>query len=263
MLTNYHTHTTFCDGKHTPEETVLAAISKGFAALGFSSHGSSPRYGLRNIDDYLAEIARLKEKYKDTIQIYAGIEEDASTFLDRSKFDYIIGSMHYMHIGGEYYPIDTNSVLFAENLARFKGDTIAFARQYYEDFCGYIAARKPDIVGHFDLITKFDEMGASLFFEDPEYIELSQRYMAIAADNDVIFEINTGAISRGCRKTPYPHESLLHVLKKAGGKVTINSDAHSADAIDCHFPESRALLRDVGFTHTYVLYDGQFQKIPL
>ena len=36
--TNFHTHTTFCDGKDTPEQMVLAAIQKGFSALGFSGH---------------------------------------------------------------------------------------------------------------------------------------------------------------------------------------------------------------------------------
>ena len=28
MLSNYHTHTTFCDGKNTAEEVVLSAIEK-------------------------------------------------------------------------------------------------------------------------------------------------------------------------------------------------------------------------------------------
>ena len=30
MLSNYHTHTTFCDGKNSHEEIVLFAIEKGF-----------------------------------------------------------------------------------------------------------------------------------------------------------------------------------------------------------------------------------------
>ena len=33
MLSNLHTHTTFCDGKSTAEETVLEAIKKGDADL--------------------------------------------------------------------------------------------------------------------------------------------------------------------------------------------------------------------------------------
>jgi len=39
MLSNYHTHSTFCDGKNTPEEIVLAAIDKGFDVIGLSGHG--------------------------------------------------------------------------------------------------------------------------------------------------------------------------------------------------------------------------------
>ena len=39
---NYHTHTTWCDGKDTPEAVVAAAIDKGFSAIGFSSHSMLP-----------------------------------------------------------------------------------------------------------------------------------------------------------------------------------------------------------------------------
>lgn len=35
MLTNYHTHSIFSDGKNTPEEIVQKAIEKGFGAVGF------------------------------------------------------------------------------------------------------------------------------------------------------------------------------------------------------------------------------------
>ena len=32
---NYHTHTTYCDGKSTPEEIVLEAIRLGMDTIGF------------------------------------------------------------------------------------------------------------------------------------------------------------------------------------------------------------------------------------
>ena len=37
-LQNLHTHSTFCDGKNTPEEMVQLAIKKGFDSIGFSGH---------------------------------------------------------------------------------------------------------------------------------------------------------------------------------------------------------------------------------
>ena len=35
---NLHSHTTYCDGKNTPEEMVLAAMDRGFDVFGFSGH---------------------------------------------------------------------------------------------------------------------------------------------------------------------------------------------------------------------------------
>ena len=42
-----HTHTTYCDGQHTTEEMVLAAINKGMKRIGFSGH--SPRPAVRTM----------------------------------------------------------------------------------------------------------------------------------------------------------------------------------------------------------------------
>lgn len=37
-LQNLLTHTTYCDGKDTIGEMILAACEKGFQSIGFSSH---------------------------------------------------------------------------------------------------------------------------------------------------------------------------------------------------------------------------------
>ncbi|MBO5357854.1 MAG: hypothetical protein J6A78_00855 [Clostridia bacterium] len=37
---NLHTHTTYADGKDTPEELVLEAITRGFSSIRFSEHSS-------------------------------------------------------------------------------------------------------------------------------------------------------------------------------------------------------------------------------
>lgn len=263
MLTNYHTHTNLCDGKNTPEEVVLSAIDMGFDAIGFSGHGYTDfdlTYCMKDMKAYSAEIKRLKEKYKDKIQIYLGVEEDAFYLLDRSDYDYILGSSHYFNIDGKYYPIDSNYDCFKECLKLFGGDVLTLATSYYSAFCEYITKRKPDIVGHFDLITKFDELDKSLFLENKDYLNLACKYMEQAVKNDVIFEVNTGAISRGYRKNPYPHIDLLHIIKKNDGKVILSSDSHDKTTLNAYFEDAKKILKDVGFTHTYVLYDGEFKK---
>ena len=37
-LSNYHTHTAYCDGKDTPRALVEEAVRLGCPALGFSGH---------------------------------------------------------------------------------------------------------------------------------------------------------------------------------------------------------------------------------
>ena len=267
MLSSFHTHTTFCDGKDSCEAVVLSALEKGFCAIGFSGHASpefETTYGMKSIPEYITEVNRLKEKYKKDIQIYIGIEEEATNYVNRSDFDYIIGSLHFYKIEGKNYGVDTSRELTEKCLCLCGGDKLALAKNYYERFCEYLIKRKPDIAGHFDLITKFDELeGGGIFLSDKEYIKLSEEYLKHALKSDVIFEINTGAISRGVRKTPYPALNLLHILKQNDAKIILNADSHSADAIDCYFAESRELLRDVGFKHRYVLYNGEFVKVDI
>ena len=97
--------------KNTPEEIILAAIDKGFYAIGFSGHGYTEfdlRYCLKDTNGYMLEIERLKKKYAKNIQIFLGIEEDAFSPVERNNFDYIIGSSHYFFIRDQYLPIDSN-----------------------------------------------------------------------------------------------------------------------------------------------------------
>lgn len=263
MTSNFHTHTIFCDGENTPEEIVLSAIDKGFDSIGFSGHGYTAfdlKYCMKDAKDYISVIKQLKEKYKKKIQIYLGTEEDAFSPVCRDDYDYIIGSSHYFCVDGKYYSIDTGYDDFKKCLKLFDGDIIKLSQTYYETFCSYILKRKPDIVGHFDLITKFDELDTECFLCNQQYLKMANQYIEKAIASDVIFEVNTGAISRGFRTAPYPHENLLYALKKHNGKLMINSDSHSVATLNFYFDETKKLLRDIGFEYVYIIYDNTFKK---
>lgn len=263
MLSNLHQHTTFCDGSSTAEEVILSALEKGFSSIGFSGHGYTPfalEYCMKDTEGYIAEITGLKEKYKRDIEVYLGCEEDIFHPCDRSRFEYIISSSHYFFKDGKYYPIDSGLDCMIKCLELFNGDIVALADKYYSQFVGYIKKRKPDIIGHFDLITKFEEVGAPTFLNNEKYNKLAAAYLLEACKADSIFEVNTGAISRGYRTLPYPDEKLLHILKKENAKITISADCHHKDTVDCFFPETRKLLKDIGFEYIWQLYGGEFVK---
>ena len=86
IKTNYHTHSTWCDGRYSTKEMILAAIEKGFTHLGFSSHAMYPfstkhHLNPKTIQDYTNEIQSLKEDFKDKIEIFHGFEAE---FIHRS-----------------------------------------------------------------------------------------------------------------------------------------------------------------------------------
>ena len=107
---NFHTHTTFCDGHSTAEEMVQSAIAHNIDILGFSSHSMYPfssswHIPVNNVEAYCAEIRRLKEAYKDKIDIQLGFEADYIPNItspdkkgDYKDFqpDFLIGSIHYI-----------------------------------------------------------------------------------------------------------------------------------------------------------------------
>jgi histidinol-phosphatase (PHP family) len=132
------------------------------------------------------------------------------------------------------------------------------AEDYYSKFCRYVNTRKPDIVGHFDLITKFDEMGDSLFLKNENYNRIVEKYIKTVANSGCLFEVNTGAVSRGYRSTPYPAENLLYILKEHNAPLILSSDSHSADTLDFGFEDAKMLLRDVGIKIIYTLRGGKF-----
>ena len=250
IKSNFHTHTTFCDGKNTAEEMVVAAIEKGFTELGFSSHSSaSPggvpqNYTCSDIPGYIAEIRRLKEKYADRIKIYCGIEMDYYSEIDSSLFDYTIASVHTIEKNGKFYEVDHSESAFVDSVNEsWNGDYNAYAEDYFE----FVSKLKGDIIGHIDLLTKFNEDDKIFSTKDKRYLAAAEKCIKKLCENNKVFEINTGAIGRGYRKTPYPSEELLAMIKKYGGKVIINSDCHSVQGIDCAFDMAEELAFKCGF----------------
>ncbi len=264
-FSNLHQHSTFSDGKNTPREIVLSAIDKGFESIGFSDHSfteidQSYCMKLENYEDYYKEIYGLKKEFADKINIFLGIELDYYSNIDRSKFDYVIGSVHYIYVNGKCHPID-HSLIQQQTYVKEEchGDVNLFAKNYYDTVIKNIEKNKPDIVGHFDVISKF-----GLIDEDnAEYRKIASAALERVLKTTKIVEMNTGAISRKVKDTPYPHPFLLRRILELGGDVILGADSHAKDTIDCYFSECIDILKRIGFTRIAKLTnDGfAFEKI--
>ena len=269
-LQNLHTHTSYCDGADTPEQMILAAIKKGFDSIGFSGHSYMfySNYALQmtpeKTEQYKSEIALLKEKYRDKIDIFCGLEYDMYSAIDQSGYDYLIGSVHYLKIGDEYVGFDRSSDEVKSIIdTYFSGDGMKYAKAYYQALAELPFYGNFDIVGHFDIICKHSEHVQ--FFDENA---TAYKNAVLEATNALrgkipLFEVNTGAIARGYRTTPYPTVFIIKELQKMGFGVCISSDCHNAKHLDCGFYEAAEILKECGFREKFILTERGFVAVPL
>ena len=290
LKANYHTHTTFCDGSDAAEAVVKEALRKGFTHLGFSGHmdpGVSMDYAA-----YAQEICRLQAAYRDRIDILRGAELD--NVYDPSCVagaeargsaeavpgaEFTIGSTHFVPVPGSavwstpaafgthregsenwgLIGVDGDIGMLHDQCRQYYGgDFYALSADYYR-FEAMVAARlHPTFIGHFDLITRFNDLsradGGHFLDETSErYLLPARQAMEALVPYGLPFEINCGAVNRGRKKELYPRPELLRHLHALGGEIVISADAHQKELLDGGFEEAMEVARWAGFTHTNLL----------
>ncbi len=250
MKSNFHTHSTWCDGRNTVEENVVAAIEKGFDVLGFSSHSMIPycEKGVllpNSAADYVNEVRRVADKYENRIQVFCGVEADymqGVTTPDRARYahlglDYIIGSIHYVQApDGKHVAVDHSPEILQDGIAaHFAGDSKAYLLAYFDQIRAMVSSYDFDVIGHLDLPRKFN---AKLGYFDETALwyldELVRTADAVFASGKLV-EVNTGGISRGWIDDAYPSVEFRNMLRERGVKFILSSDAHSSSALDFGF----------------------------
>ena len=252
---DFHTHTLFSDGFGTVDEMVDSARAKGLLALGISDHSMTPfdlRYCMRpetNIEKYESTVREAQKRAQELhgFPVLLGIEWDLGSEIDRERYDYTIGSVHYIiRKNGDIFPVDSiPEKVFNGIETVFGGNRLDFAKAYFELVVEHAEKNKPTFMGHFDLLTKH----ATVDEEDPRYLAIAREALAEVIKHVPLLEINMGAMIRGLRSVPYPHPKFLPLIKELGGKIILSSDSHYPDKIAYQFPEMLKLLTSCGFTH--------------
>lgn len=269
IRSNAHTHTTWCDGGNSAEEMIQVAIAQDFISLGFSVHGWTPyepcAITLEREEEYRRELRMLREKYRGQIEILIGAERDAPYARDFSQFEYVIESTHTMQDrNGEVFFVDWSQermeCFVREN---FGGDYYAYSSAYYRQLAEVCEKSDALFVGHIDLLTKFNEGNRFFDESDPRYLKGAFEAAECAIRRGLPLEMNTGAISRGYRITPYPGKPILKFIQAHGGEILINSDAHSAAGIATGFDLCVELAKESGFDHVLYLRKTGLEEVGL
>lgn len=250
-FSNPHTHTVFCDGKNTPGEMLARAEELGFVSLGFSGHApqtANEFYGIRDEQGYIAAIRGLKEK-SSRVRVHLGVELDTVASCDRPQYDYILGAIHYLEKDGFIYPVDGKRDRIQAGIDHlYGGDAVEAAKAYFQSVAGMCESLKPDIVAHYDLFCKNNEDGTLVDIDHPEYRKAALDALEAVKACGALLEVNTGAMARGYRTTPYPYPFVLKRWKEMGGRVILGSDCHNRDFLNHGFDMAIELIRAAGFT---------------
>lgn len=277
-MTNYHCHTQFCDGASTAEEVVIAAIEAGFPALGLSSHAPVPfetcwTMPMNKRDEYIAEVARLKEKYGDKIELYQGLEVDyidneqsvLSDHIQGFNSDFLIGSVHFLSkalIDDERWTIDSCSEDFKLGLdSIYGGDIKRLVRDFTTQSAAMMETGGFDIVGHID---KIYQHGCEYFYVQEKWYQHEMiSLLELAKEKDYIVEINTK--HHHVLDFLFPHFDFFKELKRLNIAVQVNSDCHQKERQTAAYDVAYKALLAAGITEERVLLNGHWQdvKIPM
>jgi histidinol-phosphatase (PHP family) len=248
MLSNFHTHSNYCDGKATLREMVDFAVAHGFTALGFSGHCPLPfenTYSITDYEGYCKEVRVLKEEYKDRINIHLGLEidyvpgmlEDFSPLIEQGGLEYTIGSIHLIppqgitpRDGNDLWMIDGSRYqTYDEGLMRhYGGDIRRGVRAYFHNENAMLEKNRPTIVGHPDKIVMHNR--DRYFTEgEPWYRDLALETIHLIHELGLICEINTRGIYKGRHADYYPGKWLIQEMKTLKIPVIVSTDAHAPE----------------------------------
>lgn len=271
FLSNAHTHTTYCDGKNTAREMLKAARQCHFLSLGFSGHADQGfdfgySMGGGRQESYLRELralqAELKEKQEQP-RLWVGLEQDALVPLaqklqNRERFDYILGSTHYLSADFYGQPVAVDGdvgVLMAYVEEVYAGDMLAMAQAYFDAHVNMLRVDRPDVIGHFDLVRKH---ASTLHLRgSAAYPQMALAALESAYAIGGVLEVNTGGMARGYMREPFPSKELLLAWREMGGAVTLTSDCHDAALLDYGFENMLSQLKEWGYKAVLRLGTGE------
>lgn len=275
-LTNYHSHSLYCDGRANMEDFIRFALSEGFTSYGFSSHAPLPfptawTMEWDCMDDYLTEFRRLKAKYAGQIELYIGLEidylnEESNPSVARFRelpLDYRIGSVHLLYNDkGEVVDVDVTADKFRKLVdEEFGGNLVRVVHLYYERLMRMVELGGFDVVGHADKMHYNAATYRPGLLDEPWYNALIQEYLDAIARRGYIVEVNTKSyLELG---TFYPNERYFPVLLEKGIRVQVNSDSHYPERINNGRLQALAVLQASGYHTVTEMYNNEWKDMPL
>ncbi|HXC55852.1 MAG TPA: histidinol-phosphatase [Rhizomicrobium sp.] len=273
----------FCrHAKDTLEAVVGRAVEAGFTHYGLSEH--APRFRAQDMlsdetdlspadlvdifQRYAAEAVRVRALFADRIDVFVGFETERlppddwarrmRKIRNQGPFEYVIGSVH--DVDGWVVDYSAEQTLA---LADAMGGAEAMQVRYFAALADLVETLKPEVVGHIDLIRKFEPAGFS--FGARAFREI-ERVLEAARASDSALDVNCGAWRRGLGPV-YPLPAILDRARAMGLRVTLGDDSHGTKSVGIGLEACLRAIAEAGFQTVSYLErrDGgvQWRDAPL
>lgn len=262
MKIDYHVHTAYSDdSQYAMADCVKDAITIGLDEIAITDHVD---YGVKsdwdagkdivyrdgmpvtNVDypQWDKELRHLQGQYKNQISIKRGMEfgmqkhtiGQFEKLFARYPFDFIILSVHQID-DQEFWTNDFQSG---------KTQPMVYDR-YYQEILDIISQYKDySVLGHLDLISRYDQAGPYPFVKVKPVIEKILKQ--VIADGKGI-EVNTSYHRYGLSDMT-PSTDILKLYHRLGGTIiTIGSDSHKEEHLGAYIEEAKQALKEIGFQY--------------
>ena len=265
MITSYHIHTTFSDGRCTVREMIQGALKAGVDEIGFSDHFvlvksmPTPDWSMdaARIPEYIETVREAASEFEGRIVLRCGLEADfvpetvdeLAEVLRSYPFDYVIGGIHIL----DGFMVDE----CAENWDRLTQPERDDMMLLYWDRIEQLAkSGLYDFVAHLDVYKKFGHIAT---------IDLRPaigRALDAIAKAGMAVEVNTAGWYWDVNEA-YPSPAIIAECHKRGIPMLVNADAHNAGDIIRSFESGYRLLRDAGYTEKAVFAGRKMSLVPL
>ena len=270
IRSDFHMHSYHSGDSDTPmEDQIRAALSLGLSSVCFTEHLDMD-WPYQNTPDlepgtfdldlaaYRQEYLRLRDKYRDRLHIFYGVELGLQPHLgdrlgaftaDHPEFDFILGSTHVSRQMDPYYSIFFEGRTEEEAYRTYFTDSLLSLRAFHQI----------DSYGHMDYVVRYGP-NQDRFYSYERYRDVIDPILDLLLDHDIALEINTAGLSKGLSQCN-PCTGIVRRYRQMGGrKITVGADAHAPAGIAAGFDTAAAILTEAGFD-TYYTFEGR-QAVP-
>ena len=244
-----HTDNSF-DGNHSATFFCEQAEFMDLRALAFTDHcevdqfEGDPTYEKRIFQAFF-EIAKVRSAFRGKLLVLNGIElgqpaydiETANKIINSHDYDQILGSVHNLRGGEDFY--------FMENLTLPEAEKLL--KEYFDALIEMLHWGNFDVLAHLTYPLRYFYSKSNLGIDLNKFKNQIDEILLLTAKSDKALEINTAALRQPLNKLS-PEVNIVKRFKELGGKyVTVGSDAHYAEHLAADIDMAYSCAIEAGF----------------